>query len=66
MTIQQKLAQMTGGVDAHTLAKLLGCSVGMVYKQAKSGAFPSYRVGTSLFFDPVVIAQILRVEDTHA
>jgi hypothetical protein len=59
MTIPQKLDQMTGGITALALAVLLGCSVGMVYKQAKSGAYPSYHIGASLYFDPAVIARIL-------
>jgi hypothetical protein len=60
-TIPERLNQMTGGIDAHDLAKVLGVSLASIYKQAATGGYPSYHVGTSLRFDPAVIANLLEV-----
>lgn len=42
------------------LATLLNVSPMTIYRQAKSGGIPSFRVGSSLRFDPKVIARWLR------
>ena len=47
-------------IKVKELANLLGVSPMTIYRQAKSGGIPSFRVGASLRFDPKMIARWLR------
>ena len=59
LTIPERLRALSGGIDARVLAQLLGVSPVTIYKQAAKHVLPSYRVGTSLRFDPALVAQWL-------
>jgi excisionase family DNA binding protein len=59
LTIPERLRALRGGIDARMLAQLLGVSAVSVYKLAARHVVPSYRIGTSLRFDPVLVAQWL-------
>jgi excisionase family DNA binding protein len=63
LTIPQRLAEMKGGITATALAKLLGVSSVSIYKLASKNAIPSYRVGTSLRFDPAAVAKWLETSE---
>jgi excisionase family DNA binding protein len=58
-TIAEILNEMRGAITATRLANLLGISPITVYKMAKSGRIPCFRVGTSVRFDPGAIARWL-------
>jgi excisionase family DNA binding protein len=64
MTPQNSLAdqiEQTGhALTAPELANILGVSHVTVFKQAKVGRIPSFRVGTCVRFDPYSVAQWLR------
>ena len=47
-------------IKVKELANLLGVSPMTIYRQAKSGGIPSFRVGANLRFDPKMIARWLR------
>ena len=63
LTIPERLVRLKGGITAAMLAELLGVSPVTVYKQAAKHALPSYRVGTSLRFDPVAVARQMTGEN---
>jgi excisionase family DNA binding protein len=64
MTPQSSLAdqiEKTGhALTANQLAGILGVSHVTIFKQAKAGRIPSFRVGTCVRFDPFTVAQWLR------
>jgi excisionase family DNA binding protein len=54
---------MTGhALTADELAHLLAVSRITIFKQAKAGRIPSFRIGTCVRFDPVVVAKWLRTQ----
>jgi excisionase family DNA binding protein len=55
------LVEQTGhAMDAKELARLLAVSKITIFKQAKAGRIPCFRVGTCVRFDPVLVARWLR------
>ena len=58
-SIQERLREMTGGITAPVLAQMLGLSRITLYKKASTGAIPCIRIGSSVRFDPIVIARWL-------
>jgi hypothetical protein len=59
LTLPERLRQFTGGITAATVATFAGMSPVSIYRLAAKHIIPSYRAGTSLRFDPEVIAQWL-------
>jgi excisionase family DNA binding protein len=47
-------------LTADDLAKLLSVSRVTIFKQAKAGRIPSFRIGTCVRFDPNAVAEWLR------
>ena len=47
-------------LTAAELARVLNISKVTIFKQAKAGRIPSFRVGTCVRFDPHAVAQWLR------
>lgn len=39
-------------MEAEDVAAILGVKKDSIYKQARAGSIPSYRIGTSVRFDP--------------
>jgi excisionase family DNA binding protein len=64
MTSQHSLAdqiEKTGhALTANQLASVLGVSHVTIFKQAKAGRIPNFRIGTCVRFDPFAVAQWLR------
>jgi excisionase family DNA binding protein len=52
ISISQRLASYGRALKADELADILGVSKVTVFKQAKKGTIPSFRVGTCVRFDP--------------
>jgi excisionase family DNA binding protein len=63
LPIPQRLARLKCGITAAALADLLGVSGVTIYKVAAKYVLPSYRVGTSLRFDPYAVAHWLQGGD---
>jgi len=49
-------------LTAKELAGILTVSAISIFKQAKAGRIPSFRIGTSVRFDPKSVAQWLRAQ----
>jgi excisionase family DNA binding protein len=59
-TLAEQVEHIEGAVTANALAKLLGVSKITIFKMAKAGRIPSFRVGTCVRFDPRKVADWLR------
>lgn len=51
---------------AEQLAELLDCTPAHIYQLAKQGRMPSYRMGTMIRFDPVLVGAWLRSKQCGA
>lgn len=60
LSLAERIERMEGALTAEQLAKLLNVSKVTIFKQAKAGRIPSFRVGTCVRFDPRVLAGWLR------
>jgi excisionase family DNA binding protein len=57
------LIEQTGhALTADELARVLSVSRITIFKQAKAGRIPSFRIGTCVRFDPCAVAQWLRTQ----
>ena len=59
-TLAEQMERIEGAMTGDTLANLLGVSKITVFKMAKAGRIPSFRVGTCVRFDPRAVADWLR------
>ena len=60
LTLAEQIEHIEGAMTAEKLAKLLGVSKITIFKQAKAGRIPSFRIGTCVRFDPRAVANWLR------
>jgi excisionase family DNA binding protein len=60
LSLAEEVAQIEGAITADKLAKLLSVSKITIFKMAKAGRIPSFRVGTCVRFDPRKVADWLR------
>jgi excisionase family DNA binding protein len=51
-SIRERIAEFERGMKAEEVANLLGVKKRTIYEQAKLGVIPSFRIGTSVRFDP--------------
>jgi excisionase family DNA binding protein len=51
-SVGQRLASFDRALTAYEVAALLKVHLDTVYKQARAGNLPSFRIGTSIRFDP--------------
>jgi excisionase family DNA binding protein len=58
-TLVERLNKRQALMTADELAELLGTSVVQVYRLAKRGDLPSFRIATCVRFDPRVVAKWL-------
>lgn len=59
LTFTEQLMRLEGAIDAKALAVLLGVSEISVYRAAKRGLIPCFRIGTCVRFDPCSVARRL-------
>ena len=59
-SLPQRIEEMKWAMNAGEIAELLALSPITVYKLAKAGRLPSFRIGTSVRFDPRAVAEWLR------
>jgi len=59
-SLPQRIECIQKAMTARQVAEFLAISPITVYKMAKAGRLPSFRVGTAVRFDPRAIAQWLR------
>ena len=60
LSLPDRIEQTGRAMTADELAALLNVSRITIFKQAKAGRIPSFRVGTCVRFDPHSVAQWLR------
>jgi excisionase family DNA binding protein len=59
-SLPQRIEEIRRAMTATEVAELLAVSPITVYKMAKAGRLPSFRIGTSVRFDPRAVAEWLR------
>jgi len=59
-SLPQRIEGIRRAITASEVAALLSVSPITVYKMAKAGRMPSFRVGTAVRFDPRALAEWLR------
>jgi len=59
-TLAELIEQMGRALNAEELAELLNVSKITIFKQAKAGRIPSFRIGSCVRFDPKAVAKWLR------
>jgi len=67
LTLTKKIARdwkNRGAVTAKELAKVLGISPKTVFKLARAGRIPSFRIGTAVRFEPRLVIDWLRQQRT--
>jgi excisionase family DNA binding protein len=60
ITLVEQIERTGHALTADDLAKLLSVSRITIFKQAKTGRIPSFKVGTCVRFDPKSVAEWLR------
>lgn len=60
MSLPDRIERMGRALTADELARLLTVAKVTIFKQAKAGRIPSFRIGTCVRFDPKTVAQWLR------
>jgi excisionase family DNA binding protein len=62
LTLVEQIERVEGAMTAEQLAKMLNVSKITIFKQAKAGRIPSFRIGTCVRFDPKAVAKWLRFQ----
>lgn len=62
VSLADRVEQTGHALTADDLAELLCVSRITIFKQAKAGRIPSFRVGTCVRFDPSAVARWLRTQ----
>jgi excisionase family DNA binding protein len=62
LSLPDKIERIDRALTAAELAEMLTVSRITIFKQAKAGRIPSFRIGTCVRFDPRSVAQWLRRE----
>ena len=60
ISLPERIAQFDHALTAVELAELLAVSRITIFKQAKAGRIPCFRIGSCVRFDPRAIANWLR------
>jgi excisionase family DNA binding protein len=56
LSVRERIASFDRAMTADDLARVLGVSEITVYKHAKAGRIPSFRIGTCVRFCPQAVA----------
>ena len=60
MSLPDRIERIGRALTASELASMLTVARVTIFKQAKAGRIPSFRIGTCVRFDPKMVAQWLR------
>jgi hypothetical protein len=60
LSLADQIAATGHALTANELSKILAVSHVTIFKQAKVGRIPSFRIGTCVRFDPKITAEWLR------
>lgn len=62
LTLADRIERMGRALTAQELARILNVSKITIFKQAKAGRIPNFRIGTCVRFDPRAVANWLRAQ----
>jgi excisionase family DNA binding protein len=62
LSLADQIATTGHALTADELSKILAVSRITIFKQAKAGRIPSFRIGTCVRFDPFTVAKWLRTQ----
>jgi predicted DNA-binding transcriptional regulator AlpA len=57
MSIKERIASFGRALEAKELAGIFGVTEALIYKQARTGAMPNFRIGTLVRFDPKAVCE---------
>jgi excisionase family DNA binding protein len=60
MSLPDRIERISRALTADELASMLTVAKVTIFKQAKAGRIPSFRIGSCVRFDPKMVAQWLR------
>ena len=60
ISLPDRIASIKRALKAEELAEILNVSKVTIFKRAKAGRIPSFRIGTAVRFDPKSVADWLR------
>ena len=60
LSLADQIAMTGHALTAKELSDILAVSHVTIFKQAKAGRIPSFRIGTCVRFDPILVAKWLR------
>lgn len=60
LTLAERIERVGRALNAEELSGFLNVSKITIFKQAKAGRIPSFRIGTCVRFDPKAVAKWLR------
>jgi excisionase family DNA binding protein len=60
LSLADRIERIGRALTADELARMLTVARVTIFKQAKAGRIPSFRIGTCVRFDPTSVAQWLR------
>jgi excisionase family DNA binding protein len=60
MSLPDRIERIGRALTADELASMLTVAKVTIFKQAKAGRIPSFRIGSCVRFDPKMVAQWLR------
>ena len=60
LSLADRIERIGRALTANELAEIFSVSKIAIFKQAKAGRIPSFRIGTCVRFDPRSVAQWLR------
>jgi len=61
-TLAEQIERLGRALTAKELARILSVSTITIFKQAKTGRIPCFRIGTCVRFDPRAVANWLRAQ----
>jgi excisionase family DNA binding protein len=62
ISLADRIERMESAMNAEQLAQILNVSKITIFKHAKAGRIPSFRIGTCVRFDPRAVAKWLRTQ----
>jgi len=58
-SIQERIESFGRALEAKELASVFGVTEALIYKQARNGIIPCFRIGTLVRFDPKAVSEWL-------
>lgn len=66
MSLKERIHSFGRALEAKELAAIFGVTEDLIYKQARTGVMPSFRIGTLVRFDPMEVCEWYEGQGTTA